>query len=169
MPEIKTLLMLGMGSIQKSLIELIKVDKSDLINLEWICITPEDIPQYIYKIKPNLVHLKLYLKEDNMDAILNELISDSVFVIDLTVDVDSISIMKICKEKKALYINSSLEQYENHVHEKDIEKTTLYFQEKILEKELSKVKGKTTQIHSWGANPGAICRLHLKQPSRWHF
>jgi len=162
MTKITTLLMLGMGSIQKSLIELIKIDKNDLINLDWICICPENIPEYIFKIKPDLHHCKLYLKDNNIDEILNDLISDSVFVIDLTIDVDSIKVMKICKEKNALYINSSLEQYENTKPEgNDIEKTTLYYQEKVLEKELSKVKGKhkQSQLHSFGANPGAISSI----------
>jgi homospermidine synthase len=158
--KITNLLMLGCGSIQKSLIELIKIDKSNLIDLEWVILCPEEIPEYIYKIKPDLQHLQIYLKEDTMDDILDRLINSSTFVIDLTVDVDSIQIMKICKQKEALYINSSLEQYDNHKKSQDIEKTTLYYQEILLEKEMKKIKKKNSTItHSLGLNPGAISSM----------
>ena len=44
---VKSLLMLGMGSIQKALIELLNHEQHYLLQLPITCICPEDIPAYI--------------------------------------------------------------------------------------------------------------------------
>ena len=160
--KVERLLLLGMGSVQRSLIELLDVDKSPLRKLKMTCICPEDIPQYIYKLQPHIEHIQASITESNMKQLILPLIGENVFVIDLTVDTDSIAIMKLCKEQNTLYINSSVEEYHKPDHPKDPEKLTLYYQDIQLEKEMKNVKSDTTTLHSLGLNPGAITSLVFK-------
>jgi len=159
--KIDTFLLLGMGSIQRSLMELLNVDKSPLRHLKMICITPENIPEYIMKLQPQIIHIKKYITDDNMEKLLKPYLHENVFVVDLTVNTDSIAIMKLCKENNTLYINSSVEEYKKPKKPKNPEKLTLYYQDVQLEKEMKKIKNDSSQIHSMGLNPGAISSLVL--------
>lgn len=159
--KIDTFLLLGMGSIQRSLMELMNVDKSPLRHLKMICITPESIPNYIMKLQPQLKHIKKYITDDNMDKLLEPYLLPNVFVIDLTVNTDSIAIMKLCKKNDTLYINSSVEEYHKPIAPKNPEKLTLYYQDIQLDKEMNKIKNDSSQIHSMGLNPGAISSFVL--------
>jgi homospermidine synthase len=75
--SIERLLLLGCGTIQRSLIELLHKKKHLLLKTkEIIILCPEDIPQYICKIIPKIIHIRKYLTEDNQDEILNKLMDE---------------------------------------------------------------------------------------------
>ena len=160
--KIDSLLLLGMGSIQRSLIELLNVDKSPLRNLKMTCITPETLPPYILHLQPHIKHIQTFITSKNMNKLLTPLIGENVFCIDLTVNTDSIAIMKLCKENNTLYINSSVEEYHKPHNPKDAEKLTLYYQDIQLDKEMKNIKSDTSTLHSLGLNPGAISSLVYK-------
>lgn len=153
---IERLLLLGMGTVQRSLIELLHKLKHPLLKTKQIiCLCPEDIPEYIYKIIPKLFHIKMKLTESNQYETLTKLMNSKTLCVDLTVNTDSIKIINIARTNNTLYINSSIEEY----HKADIknpEKQTLYYQNIELDKELKKVKSDTTILESAGANPGII-------------
>jgi len=162
---VKTLLLLGMGSIQKALLELLAHERHWLLSLSMICVCPEDIPDYILNIKSDLLHIKTSITEDNVVNLLEPLINSDVLVIDLTVNVETIDIIKLCKKHGVMYINSSLEKYNKDEVECDPEKTTLYYQEICLNNALAEIQATRpenetpTIIHSMGMNPGAISAL----------
>lgn len=159
---IQKLLLLGCGTIQRSLIELLHKKKHPLLKTkEIICICPEDIPEYIYKIIPKLIHIKIFITEDNMEKLLSPLMDNKTLCIDLTVNTDSIKIISIARNNNCLYINTSIEEYEKH-DIKNPEKQTLYYQNIELEKSLKKDKSKTSIIESGGANPGLISNLTME-------
>lgn len=159
MIKVESLLLLGMGSIQKALLELMHHENHHLLKLPAVCICPEDIPHYIMKIKPDLKHMKTHITSENVNELLEPLISSKVMVIDLTVNVETIDIIVICKNKGALYINTSLEKYNKDESDLDPEKTTLYYQDICLKKATKDIKNPITIIHSMGMNPGAISSL----------
>jgi len=159
---IERLLMLGMGTIQRSLIELLKKKKHTLLKTpEIICICPEDIPEYIYEIIPKLKHIKKYITEDNMINLLNPLMDNKTLCVDLTVDTDSIKIMNISRKNNCLYVNTSIEEYKKD-DIKNPEKKTLYYQNIQLEKEMKKVKSNISVLESGGLNPGLISNLTME-------
>lgn len=159
---IDKLLLLGMGCIQRSLLELMNKKKHPLLKTKnIIVICPEDIPKYIYDIIPQLQHIKKYITEDNMTNLLNPLMDNNTLCIDLTVDTDSIQIMNLSRKNKCLYINTSIEEYKKD----DItnpEKKTLYYQNIQLDKEMKKIKSNISTLESGGCNPGLISNLVME-------
>jgi homospermidine synthase len=161
MVKVDEFLLLGMGSIQRSLMELLNVDKSPLRHFKMTCICPEDIPAYIYKLQPQMKHIKKAITEDNMEKLLKPFMRENVFVVDLTVNTDSIAIMSHCKRHNVMYINTSIEEYHKPTKPKNPEKLTLYYQDIQLKKEMKDIKSDTTILHSMGLNSGAISSLAL--------
>ena len=159
MIELDRFLLLGMGSVMKALIELLHHEHHNILTFPMTCICPEDIPDYIRKIKPDLQHIKTHITETNVYQLLEPLINPKVFVIDLTVNVETIDIIKICKQKGSLYINTSLEKYNKDETDMDPEHTTLYYQDLELEKATQNITNDVTIVHSMGMNPGAISSL----------
>jgi homospermidine synthase len=158
---INRLLLLGMGTIQRSLAELLQKKRHKLLKtVEVICVCPEDIPEYIYDIYPNLKHIKTHLTDDNQNKLLSSLMDNQTLCIDLTVDTDSISIISLARKNNCLYINTSIEEYQKD-DIKNPEKRTLYYQGIQLDKSLKKVKSNTSIIESGGANPGLISNLTM--------
>lgn len=162
MVKIDEFLLLGMGSIMRSLMELLHYEKHQFLKCKMTCICPETIPEYIYKIKPDLKHIKKSITESNYKKLLEPFMVANCFVIDLTVNTDSIAIIKLCKSNGVLYINTSIEEYVKPHKPKNVEKLTLYYQDIQLEKEIKNIKDEHTQLHSMGLNPGAISSLVMK-------
>lgn len=158
---INRLLLLGCGTIQRSLIELLQKKKHKLLKTpEIICVCPEDIPKYIYDIIPNLKHIKTYITKDNQNELLSVLMNNQTLCVDLTVDTDSIFIISMARKNNCLYVNTSIEEYKK----KDItdpEKRTLYYQNIQLQKSLKKIKSNISIFESTGANPGIISNLTM--------
>jgi len=159
MNKITSFLLLGMGSVMKALLELLNHQHHKFLTMSMTCICPEDIPEYIYKIKPNLKHIKTHITEDNVNDLLKPLITPETFVIDLTVNVETIDIIKLCKQYGSMYINTSLEKYNKDESNMNPEHTTLYYQELQLEKATKDIHNPITIVHSMGMNPGAISAL----------
>ncbi len=108
--KIQRLLLLGCGTIQRALIELLKHKRHKLLKTpQIICICPEDIPQYILDIIPELIHLKTYITNENLNKLLAPLMDSKTLCIDLTVNTDSIKILELARQNNTLYINTSIE------------------------------------------------------------
>lgn len=157
--ELNNFLLLGMGSVMKALLELLNYQKHTFLQMPMTCICPEDIPEYITNIKPNIKHIKTHITETNVIELLSPLINSTVFVIDLTVNVETIDIIKLCKQKGAMYLNTSLEKYNKDESNMNPEHTTLYYQELLLEQAIHDITNPITIVHSMGMNPGAISAL----------
>ena len=159
--KIQRLLLLGCGTIQRALIELLKHKRHKLLKTpQIICICPEDIPQYILDIIPELIHLKTYITNENLNKLLAPLMDSKTLCIDLTVNTDSIKILELARQNNTLYINTSIEEYKKQQIQNP-EKETLYYQNIKLQKSLKKIKSKTSAFESAGANPGLISNLTM--------
>ena len=67
----------------------------------------------------NIQHIKGHITKENMEEIFNKFVDENTLVINVSVDVDSLLLMKNAKLKKALYIDSSIEDYEEDLKEAD--------------------------------------------------
>jgi len=173
--KVEKLLLLGMGSIMRALLELLYHEKHHLLQLPATCVCPEDIPNYILKFKPDLQHINAAITESNVEKLIRPLLDSKVLVIDLTVNVETIDIIVLCKRAGAMYMNTSLEKYNKDESGIDIEKTTLYHQEICLRNAIHDIIipenpasvsnsipnpiPNPTILHSMGMNPGAISSL----------
>ena len=129
--------------------------------LQITVIEPEDLAEFIPTNYPNLVHIKKSVTKKNMKKLVGDLLDENTILIDTSVNVDSISLMKICKNKKSLFINTSIEEYcegddygGNRKIDKVDEKENLYARGMEAEKLLK--NSKVTMLHSNGANPGLV-------------
>jgi homospermidine synthase len=157
--QIRHFLLLGMGSVMKALLELLQHEHHSFLKMSMTCICPEVIPEYIFAIKPDLKHIQTHITEENVYKLLEPLITPETLVIDLTVNVETIDIIKICKRNGTMYLNTSLEKYNKDESNMNLEHTTLYYQELELEKATKDINNPITIIHSMGMNPGAISAL----------
>jgi homospermidine synthase len=86
----------------------------------------------------------------------------NTLLINVSINVDSIMLLKQCKEKNAFYIDTSLEQYENFINTpineisnyEQFKKNNLYHQNLLAMKTIG--NSSKTRIISGGMNPGFI-------------
>ena len=149
--KIEYLVMLGCGAVAQTLLELFALERAEVNKL--VIVEPLDIPHWIIGAE----HIKVALTSENMKEILNPVIKKNCLVIDLTVNVDAIPVMEICKAKRANYINTSLESWEDKEDDGKLKIT----EENVLFYRLNKARkamqnAKSTILIDSGANPGLI-------------
>ena len=155
-------LMIGFGSIATSLIELCNLE-GKYFNIPITIIEPKEIRHPELFENRNVKHIKQALTPDNYKQLMKG-INEKTLVIDLSVNVDSLMIIKYCLEKGCAYINTSIENYEIGNNKKkqnltynDIKDNTIYHRQLILEKLYHENKtSKNPIIVNAGQNPGFI-------------
>jgi len=162
---INKIFMIGCGSSGQGLLELWQLlPNNKLKNMNIIIIEPKEIPNDLLNKYKNVNHILDSITKINMTDIFNKFVDEQTIVINVSVDVDSLLLMKNCKLKKALYIDSSIEDYEEDIKkEKPIEHKTLYYRGIQTQKQLSKIKKHNTKsiLHSHAMNPGLISSFVL--------
>ncbi|MBS1738890.1 MAG: saccharopine dehydrogenase NADP-binding domain-containing protein [Bacteroidetes bacterium] len=157
--KINKLVFIGCGSSGQGLLELWQTIENDLKNYKIIIIEPHEIPVEITEKYKDLIHLRARLTKENINLFFKENIDDKTFIINVSVDVDSLLLMKKAKEYKAMYIDSSIEDYEEDLKkDKPIEHKTLYYRGIQTEKHLKKIRSRNAKsiLHSHAMNPGLI-------------
>ena len=157
--------MVGCGSSGQGLLELWQLlPNNKLKNMSINIVEPKDIPNELITKYKNITHYKEKITKQNMKNIFNKFVDDKTIVINVSVDVDSLLLMKESKIRKALYIDSSIEDYEEDIKkDKPIEQKTLYYRGIQTDKQLKKIhspKSKTI-LHSHAMNPGLISSFVL--------
>lgn len=163
MDEITNVIWVGFGAVATCLAEILTRedflrDKSHTI------IEPEPDKRRIdifSEFTENFRLIKKAITVENYKKLLTPLfVKNATLLINLSVDVDSIMLMKLCNKYNTLYIDTSLENYPEgnstklHTQYSKIKYTTLYYRQKLAEKELNDVR--KTQVFAGGQNPGMI-------------
>jgi len=98
------------------------------------------------------------LTRENYRHVLEPLVGRGDFVLNLSVDVSSIALIKLCQEKGALYLDTCIEPWPGGYNDPNIpasRRTTYALREEALE--LRKVSaGGPTAVITHGANPGLV-------------
>jgi homospermidine synthase len=159
----------GYGAVAYGLTEIMNREKS-YQNTKFIVIEPRDIKtngRYEALIHRKPVWLKEYVTRENCDEIFDPIMTSKTTLINLSVDVDSIMLLKKAKQYKALYIDTSLENYDDseRPHKvgtdyKEIRDNTLYYRQLLADKVMKNVE--RTSVLSFGFNPGIIGLYMLK-------
>jgi homospermidine synthase len=162
---------IGFGAVATSLLEIFNHEKA-FLNIPFTIIEPKDVHNDLF-VNRKALHIKKAITKDNHKNLLKD-IDDKTLVIDLSVEVDSIMILKVCKDKGSFYINTSVENWEEFHDDSrgselsknydDFKHNTLYHRELVVDQLLKNTK--KTRIVNLGMNPGMCqeyCKLGLKE------
>jgi homospermidine synthase len=160
---------IGFGAVASALVETFNLEKVFYM-IPFYIIEPKDINIELLKYR-NYKHIQNGITLKNHKQLLKD-IDDKTLVIDLSVEVDSIMLIKYCKEKGSFYLNTSVEnwsEFENPDNKlknnyEEFKNNTLYHRELIVDEILKNTK--KTRIVNMGFNPGFIqeyCKLGIKE------
>lgn len=177
-------ILLGYGAVQKASMYMWEKLLPNVQMTTAIIIDPkeikadEDLPEWL---KPIYKHVRIGLDEKNYKKVLDDINKEykPCIMIDLSINVDGLAMIKWCQENKILYVNTALEDWEsysswNHRNAKIVlddtergkkfaadmkEHTLLYRQIKVKRKFFDKKS--TTAIIESGQNPG-MCNHFVK-------
>ena len=111
----------------------------------------ETINEYVVEIEL----INEYVKQDNYKRIFSKLKKDDI-IIDCSIDVCTMDIIKLCQDVGSSYINSSIETWD-YKEEKDPYKYSLYYKYKEAKKYSSLINVKKfNAILGFGCNPGMV-------------
>lgn len=152
----KKLLIIGFGSIGRAVLPLI---------FRHINITPSQVT-IITKKEDGADIAKKYdvkfivspLTRENYQALLDQHLQSGDFLLNLSVDVSSIDLIKACQSKDVLYLDTCIEPWQGGYTDKSLpsaERTNYALREKLLTLKKPGVKSKTAVV-THGANPGLV-------------
>ena len=98
------------------------------------------------------------LTRENFRHVLDPLVGRGDFVLNLSVDVSSIALIRLCNEKGALYLDTCIEPWPGGYTDPNIpasRRTNYALREEVLEVRRTYVNGPTAVI-THGANPGLV-------------
>ena len=154
---------IGLGGVGYCLLEIFKKERL-YYDCSFVIIEPKKTIKGLEEVMEGrpYVHMKQRMTKENLMALLGG-VDKNTFVINVSVNVDSIMILKHTKARGAWYIDTSLEQYEDTVDNIPLEDITKYSQFKknnLYHRNIEAFKAvgnsRKTRIISGGMNPGFI-------------
>ena len=164
----KNVLLIGIGSVAKTLLELWNIENYKITNI--IAIDPIAPEAWVFKMYPQLKFIECALTNKNMSRILTPILTgetpffvekEKPYVFDLSVEVDCCPIMRLCKKYGNHYINTSIEDWGDHTpwildtSKSGLIDRSLYKRQMEVQKILKNNK-KSTLITNSGMNPGLV-------------
>ena len=155
--------MIGCGCLAKAMLELWKLE--NLVIEKIIAIDPTECEIWIKEMYPQLEYKCMALTKGNLVKTLKPLLEPTnglkPFVFDLSVDVDCIPIIKLCKDMGCVYINSSIESWgDKHPWILDTTDKGLYdrslYKRQIEVERLLGTKKTSTILTNHAQNPGMV-------------
>lgn len=151
--------MIGFGSIGRGTLPLLerhfRFDKTRLVVLD-----PSDAQKRILD-KHGIRFVKVGLTEKNYEKVLTPLLKNGSgrgFCVNLSVDVCSLDVMKLCRRLGALYIDTVVEPWAGFYFDPSIgasQRSNYALRETVLE-EKRRSPGGPTAVSCCGANPGMV-------------
>jgi homospermidine synthase len=152
-------LWIGYGSIAKTLQELFNIEGL-FYDIPYTIIDPLSPTHTELFEGRDVKYIQNAITRKNHKRLLKDIDAETL-VIDLSVNVDSIMLLKLCKDKGALYINTSIENYEeapkkhsSDITYQDIKTDTLLHRELLAEEVMKGTK--ISRFLNCGFNPGCI-------------
>lgn len=150
------LLIIGLGSIAKGVIPLF---------LRHLTITPDrikiisaDADEENFASAHGISHQQIALTKNNYRAVLEPQLKKGDFMVNLSVNVSSLALMALCREKKVLYIDTSIEPWEGGYTDENLSlsaRSNYMLREQALAFGRQNPTGPTAVICQ-GANPGLV-------------
>jgi homospermidine synthase len=153
------IVMIGFGSIGRGTLPLLerhfKFDKKRMVVLD-----PLDKDRKLLDDR-GIKYLKTGLTADNYEKVLTPLLkngSGQGFCVNLSVDVSSLDVMKLCRKLNAFYIDTVVEPWTGFYFDQsktNSDRSNYALRESLLE-EKKKSPGGVTAVSCCGANPGMV-------------
>ena len=151
------LLMLGFGSIGQGVLPLIMRHVGGLSPDRITIVTADDAGREEAE-QFGIRFVNHPLTKENYRHVLEPLVGRGDFLLNLSVDVSSLALMKLCQEKGALYLDTCIEPWPGGYNDPNIpagRRTNYALREEMLE--LAKAHpGGPTAVVTHGANPGLV-------------
>ncbi len=153
------IVMIGFGSIGRGTLPLIE-RHFDFDSSRFIVISPDDAGRGLLDER-GIQFLQMAVTPDNYRELLTPLLTAGAgqgFCINLSVDVGSLDIMKLCRELDVLYIDTVVEPWAGFYFDADADPAarTNYALRQTVREEKARNPGGTTAVSCCGANPGMV-------------
>lgn len=154
-PEGK-IVILGFGSVGQTVLPLVlrhfDIDHSRVL------VVDKKYHRLFDKYRGMIQYLKVEVRKDNMDEVLSKILEPGDFLVNVSLNIDGIDIVKWCLEHSVLYLDTSIERGPDEQDETipDYSKRTLYTTHQEIRAACADSKGKATAVVTNGANPGLV-------------
>ncbi len=151
------LLMIGFGSIGQGVLPLILRHIGGLSPDRITIVTADDAGREEAE-KFGIRFVNHPLTKENYRHVLEPLVGRGDFLLNLSVDVSSLALMKVCQEKGALYLDTCIEPWPGGYNDPNIpasRRTNYALREEMLELARAHPNGPTAVV-THGANPGLV-------------
>lgn len=151
-----SVVMIGFGSIGRGFLPLLE-RHFDYDLSKMVVIDPVDTDRKLLDER-GIRFIQTGLTKANYEEILNPLVSEGGFVVNLSVDTSSVDIMRLARAKKSFYIDTVIEPWTGFYYDKSksAASRTNYALRETLLAEQARVPGGITAISCSGANPGMV-------------
>lgn len=151
------ILMIGFGSIGQGVLPLILRHIGGLSPDRVTIVTADDAGR-AEAGRYGIRFIKYPLTHENFRHVLEPLVGRGDLLLNLSVDVSSIALIKLCREIGALYLDTCIEPWPGGYNDPNIpasRRTNYALREEALELRKARAKGPTALI-THGANPGLV-------------
>ena len=153
------IVMIGFGSIGRGTLPLIE-RHFDFDSSRFVVIAPDDSDKALLDER-GIRFIQAALTADNYRDMLTPLLTAGEgqgFCVNLSVDVSSLDVMKLCRELDVLYIDTVVEPWAGFYFDEgaDPGQRTNYALRETVRQEKARNPGGTTAVSCCGANPGMV-------------
>ena len=149
-------LLVGFGSIGQGVLPLllrhIDLDPSQ------VTIVAKDADGIEIARKHGIAHVVETLTKRNLESVLDAHLGEGGFLVNVTVEVESLACMKYCRKRRALYIDTVTEPWPGRSEDPSLSpsrRSNYALREEVLAFGRQKEKGPTA-VMTMGANPGLV-------------
>lgn len=152
--------MLGSGAVAQCtlpiLLKELKISPSAITVMDFV----DNRSKIADALKQGVHYVQKAVTKDNYQEVLSAYLTSGDIFIDLSWNVDTVSLLQWCHDHNVRYVNSSVELWEPYedAHAKDPRELTLYARQMAIAELIRKFGGKkgATAILDHGANPGLV-------------
>lgn len=162
------LVLIGCGGVGSAVLELLPICKLLPSNFakNLVIIEPRTIDKNPVLKSYKYKHIQVAITKDNIDEVLNPVLSKGDIVFDCSVNIDALSVMKICNAKGCMYANCSMEPWGTG-DSWNIDKTRKGLYERSLCSKIYLGKRRfsdegPSMLADFGFNPGIVSLFALK-------
>lgn len=164
-PLNRRIVILGFGSIGQAILPLLF--KHFKLSPAQIIILSKDKTNESVAMQHHIAFHQMEVTPANYQEVLSTYVKETDFLLNLSVGISSLELIKYCKEHEVLYLDASTEPWDGHYTEPSLDlslRTNYALREEVLQHKHAK-KGPTAVL-THGANPGLVS--HFLKQALWN-